>query len=116
MDEHRTRRVSDAVKDELSELIGFEMDDPRVAGVTITTAEVTTDMRHAKVRIAVDAAEEKQAMKALEHAKNFLRHELASRLDLRRVPELHFSVDAHPDADERIEILLKRAARTRARG
>ena len=53
-------------------------------------------------------------MAALEHARNYLRHELASRLSLRRIPELHFEPDYHPDAATRVEILLKRAKKKRA--
>ncbi|HVW83541.1 MAG TPA: 30S ribosome-binding factor RbfA [Bryobacteraceae bacterium] len=115
MDEHRSQRVSEAVKEELGELIGFEMDDPRVATVSVTSAEVSPDMRHAHVKVAMDADQTKQALAALEHAKNFLRHELAARLNLRRIPELHFSADSHPDADSRVEFLLRRARRIKAR-
>lgn len=115
MDEHRSQRVSEAVREELSELIGFEMDDPRLADVSVTSAEVSPDMRHAHVKVAIGATPEKQAMAALEHAKNFLRHELAARLNLRRIPELHFSADTHSDADSRIDFLLRRARRTRAK-
>jgi len=115
MDEHRSRRVSEAVKEELSELIGFEMDDPRVVNIQVTIVEVSPDMRHAHVKVAIDTGEEKMAMTALEHAKNYLRHELASRLNLRRIPELHFAVDSHPDADGRIDFLLRRANRSKAR-
>jgi ribosome-binding factor A len=115
MDEHRSQRVSEAVKEELGELIGFEMDDPRVATVSVTSAEVSPDMRHAHVKVAMDTDQTKQALAALEHAKNFLRHELAARLNLRRIPELHFSADSHPDADSRVEFLLRRARRIKAR-
>ena len=115
MDEHRSQRVSEAVREELTELIGFEMDDPRLADVSVTSAEVSPDMRHAHVKVAIDEKSTKQAMAALEHAKNFLRHELAARLNLRRIPELHFSADAHADADSRIDFLLRRAKRSRAK-
>lgn len=116
MDEHRTRRVSEAVREELAELIGFEMDDPRLSSVTVTSAEVTPDMRHARIKVAVDENKERSVMAGLEHAKSFLKHELAARLNLRRVPDLHFSVDSHPDADSRIEFLLRRAKRNQAKG
>jgi ribosome-binding factor A len=53
-------------------------------------------------------------MAALEHARNYLRHELATRLSLRKTPELHFEADRHPDAATRVEILLKRAKKKRA--
>jgi ribosome-binding factor A len=115
MEEHRTQRVSEAVREELSEMISFEMDDPRLAGISVTSVEVSSDMRSARVKVAVDESTEKKSLAALEHAKGFLKLELAGRLNLRRVPDLHFSVDSHPDADERIEFLLRRAKRLKAR-
>ena len=115
MDEHRTRRVSEAVREELAEIIGFEMDDPRLANVSVTTADVSPDMRHAHVKIAVDENQERAVLTGLGHAKSFLKHELATRLNLRRVPDLHFVVDSHPDADSRIEFLLRRAKRNQAK-
>jgi ribosome-binding factor A len=116
MDEHRTRRVSETLREELAELIGFEMDDPRLSSVTVTSAEVSPDMRHAHVKVAVDTDRERTVMAGLEHAKSFLKHELAARLNLRRMPDLHFAVDSHPDADSRIDFLLRRAKRNQAKG
>jgi ribosome-binding factor A len=115
MDEHRSKRVSEAVREELGEIISFEMDDPRVFDVQVTMAEVASDMRNATIKVAVDSGNEKKALAALDHAKNFLRHELAARLNLRRIPELHFAVDGHPDADSRIDFLLRRARRLKAK-
>ncbi len=115
MDEHRSRRVSEAVREELTEIISFEMDDPRVFDVQVTMAEVASDMRNATIKVAVDPGNEKKAIAALDHAKSFLKHELASRLNLRRVPDLHFSLDAHSDADSRIDFLLRRAKRMEAK-
>lgn len=116
MDAHRTQRVSEAVREELSELIGFELDDPRLSDVNVTSAEVSPDMRHAHVKVAVESKHERTVLAALDHAKSFLKRELAARLDLRRVPDLHFAVDSHPDADSRIEFLLRRAKRNQAKG
>jgi len=116
MDEHRTQRVSEAVREELAELIGFELDDPRLSSVTVTSTEVSPDMRHAHVKVAVDTSRERAVLAGLEHAKSFLRHELAARLNLRHMPDLHFAVDSHPDADSRIEFLLRRAKRNQAKG
>ena len=115
MDENRTRRVSEAVREELAEIIGFEMDDPRLATVNVTNAEVSPDMRVAHVKVAIEGGVEKKALEALDHAKGFLKHELAARLNLRRVPDLYFSADTHPDAESRIDFLLRRAKRSRAR-
>jgi len=116
MDEHRTQRVSEAVREELAELIGFEMDDPRLSSVSVTSAEVSPDMRHAHVKVAVETSRERAVLAGLEHAKSFLKHELAARLNLRHMPDLHFAVDSHPDADSRIEFLLRRAKRNQAKG
>ncbi len=115
MDEHRTERVSEAVREELAELIGFELDDPRLSSVDVTEVQVSPDARHATVRIAVSGTdhEQEQALAALDHARHYLRKELALRLSLRRVPELHFQADRWADASERVEFLLKRARKKR---
>ena len=115
MDEHRSQRVSEAVKEELAELIGFEMDDPRLGSVNVTGAEVSSDMRHAYVKISVEKGGERPALEALDHARGYLKHELAARLNLRRIPDLHFTPDTHPDAESRIDFLLRRAKKSRAR-
>jgi ribosome-binding factor A len=54
-------------------------------------------------------------MAALDHARHYLRHELASRLTLRHVPELHFEQNRNPDVESRIDFLLKRAKKSRGR-
>jgi len=110
-------RVSEAVREELIEIIGFETEDPRLLAVEVSEVEVSSDARYAHVKVAVrgDEAEQKAGIAALEHAGNFLRRQLASRLTLRCVPELHFSLDRHPDAEGRIDVLLKRAKKSRGR-
>ena len=117
MDERRTLRVSEAVREDLTEIIGFETDDPRLLAVEVTDVNVSPDGRHATIRVALRGTEKQRrdSMAALEHAQGYLRHELASRLSLRHVPELHFGRDKVPDADSSIDFLLKRAKKTRSR-
>jgi ribosome-binding factor A len=117
MDERRTLRISEAVREELSEIIGFEMDDPRVIDVEVTEVSVSPDSRHATVKIACrrDERSQNQAIAALEHAAGYLRRELASRLQLRHVPELHFDRDKNPDVESRVDFLLRRARKSRGR-
>jgi ribosome-binding factor A len=117
MDERRTLRVSEAVKEELAELVGFELDDPRLAMVGVTEASVSPDARYAHVKVAAAGGEreQRQAMAALEHARHYLRRELAIRLSLRRVPELHFELDRNAGVEGRIDLLLKRAKKSRGR-
>lgn len=115
MDEHRSRRVSEAVREELYEIVGFELSDPRLASVDVTGVTVSPDSRHAVVKVSLGggAQEQRQAVEALEHARHYLRHALARRLNLRKVPELHFEPDYWPDAESRVELLLKRAKKKR---
>jgi ribosome-binding factor A len=120
MDERRTRRVSEAVREELIELIGFEMKDPRLLPVEVRHVNLTPDGKHAHVVIGVRSDDKVQrekiqrdAFAALDHARHYLRHELARRLSLRRVPELHFDADLGPESEDRIEILLARARKSR---
>ena len=117
MDERRTLRVSEAVREELGEIIAFEMQDPRVLDVDVTEVHVSPDGRHAHIKVAVrgEDREQKEALDALDHARHYLRHELGVRLSLRHVPELHFERDRNPDADSRIDFLLRRAKKTRGR-
>ena len=117
MDARRILRVSEAVKEELSEIIGFEMEDPRLAEVDVTDVMVSPDSKHATVRVALRGGgrQARKSLEALEHASSFLRRELAARLQLRHVPELHFAEDKNPDVDYRIDVLLKKARKTRAR-
>ena len=115
MDERRIRRVSEAVREELIELIGFEMSDPRLLAVEVSHVDLSPDGRHALVLVGLrgDDKVQREALAGLDHARHYLRHELARRLSLRRVPELHFEADAGADSEDRIELLLRRARKTR---
>src|SRR6266404_1354867 len=117
MDQRRMLRVSEAVREELSEIIGFELDDPRLIEVEVSAVYVSPDSRHATVKIAVrgDERKQNQALAGLEHASGHLRRELAFRLQLRHVPELHFELNTDPDTESRIDFLLRRAKKSRAR-
>ena len=115
MDERRTARVSEAVREELAEIIGFEMADPRLGVVTVTEVHVSPDSRHATVMVAINGNEREQAgaLAALDHARHYLRQELARRLNLRRIPELHFTADRWAESSDRVQLLLKRAKKKR---
>lgn len=115
MDQHRAQRVSETVREELAEIIGFELEDPRLAIVDVNDVQVAPNLRHAHVRVALagDEREQRAALQALDHARHYLRNELARRLNLRKVPELHFEPGPGLDVAERVELLLKRAKKIR---
>ncbi|MBV9762697.1 MAG: 30S ribosome-binding factor RbfA [Acidobacteriaceae bacterium] len=116
MDNHRAERVSEALREELGEIIAYELSDPRIGDATVTEVLVSPDMRHAQVRLhlADQAGDQRQTIQALEGARHFLRRQLAARLNLYRVPELHFEADV-TSSTERLQQLLKRVRRGRPR-
>lgn len=114
--DHRTERISEALREELAELIGYEMSDPRVAPVVVTGVHISPDKRHAHVRVGVLAdASSRDALQALEGARNFLRRELAKRLEVYRIPELHFEADLLAESSGRMDHLLRRMKKGRPR-
>ncbi len=94
-DSSRVLRVAGQIQRELATLIQNEVADPRLRLVTLTGVEVTRDYSHAKVFFSVlSQAEDVQLAKdGLAHASKFLRSQLAGRIKLRVVPELHFVYD-----------------------
>lgn len=110
MDPYRVQRVSESLREELEELIGYEMADPRVSDVWVSDVQVSPDMRHAHVLVCLagEAAARHAALEALDGARHFLRHQLAERLQLFRVPELHFAVALSSESADRMSRLLRR--------
>ena len=95
MEAIRLQRVSEQIREELTELIEYEMSDPRVEGVTVTDVHIAPDGRKARVMVALTNAEEREvAMGALENARAYLRTQVAHRLALHRTPDLQFELDA----------------------
>ncbi len=91
----RSQRIAEQIQRELAEIIRLELKDPRVGMITLTDVEVTPDYSHAKIYFTRlgEHAENATILKALEHASGFLRSELAHRMRLRIVPQLHFEYD-----------------------
>ena len=107
---HRHERVGEEIAHEINAMLAGELKDPRLEGsVVASEVRVQPDMKHARVFISVKGTNKEQsdAIKALEHASGFIRRELIERLQLRRVPELHFALDLSQGHVERIEQLLK---------
>ena len=115
MDTHRAERVSEALREELGEMIAYELSDPRIGEASVTEVLVSPDMKHAQVRLHLGDHEAQQTIEALGHARHFLRRQLAERLNMFRVPELHFEADVSPGLNGRVEHLLKRVRRGRPR-
>lgn len=95
MKTHRLARVAEVVREVASETILFEIRDPRVKFVTVTRAEVSGDLQHAKVYVSVmgTPGEQQKTMKALRHAAGFVQSRLGDRLQMRFTPALTFVLD-----------------------
>jgi len=115
MDKRRTARVGQALREELSQVISFEMDDPRLKSVTVADVDVSPDGRTANVKVELfgSAEEQNDAMAALRHSAGFLRHQVASRMELRHAPELLFLSDSGLSALARVETLLARVKKNK---
>ena len=91
----RIDRISEELRRELDAIIREEINDPRVDGTwSITRAEVTGDLRYAKVYVSVLEEEKRdKLMEALKNAKEYLRRALGRRMIIRSAPELIFVSD-----------------------
>jgi len=108
---HRPQRLGQRILEEVSELLLGELKDPRIASATVTAVRVTPDLRQAFIGVNVigSAKERKQTLEGLRAATPFIRHELAERLDIRRVPDLTFQLDDSEERAARIDELLQRS-------
>src|SRR5882672_11425937 len=95
MKAHRIARVAEAVREVSCETILFELKDPRLKNVTVTRAEVSGDLQHAKVFVSVMGTEKEQqlTMHGLKSAAGFIQTKLADRLTSRYVPHVTFVLD-----------------------
>lgn len=107
---HRHERVGEEIAHEINAMLAGELKDPRLEGmVVVSEVRVQPDMKHARVFVNMRGSSKEQtdAIKALEHASGYIRSELIERLQLRRLPELHFTLDLSQEHVERIEQLLR---------
>lgn len=92
----KNTRVSEAVREELSQIIRTEIKDPRIALMTSVTASIVApDLKTCRVMISVlgDEQQKKDTMAGLRSAEGYIRRMLAKNLNLRNTPELRFELD-----------------------
>jgi ribosome-binding factor A len=115
LDPYRHERVSESIREEMDQLIAYEMADPRVGSATVTEVLISKDYRKAVIRLALVGTAQEQAdtLAALNHGKQFLRHEITERLQLFKSPELHFEAALAANLAAKATKILKRIARGR---
>jgi len=107
----RADRIADLLKEEVANMLLFEIKDPRVQGlVTVISVKVTKDLRHADLFVSVHGGneEEQKAMTGLGKAAGFIRKSLGRRIRMRRIPELHFKLDETLRNQEHLEQLFRK--------
>jgi ribosome-binding factor A len=95
MKTHRLARVAEVVREVASETILYELRDPRIKMVTVTRAEVSGDLQHAKVYVSIMGTPKEQqlSLRGLTHAAGFVQSKLADRLKTRFTPVIQFVLD-----------------------
>lgn len=105
---HRSERLADTLREEISQIVGYELEDPRLDPVTVTDVRLSDNLKAARVYVTVagDEDEHKRALSALRHAAPYVRKQLGLSLNLPRVPEIHFVRDRVEEEGERVDKLL----------
>jgi ribosome-binding factor A len=95
MSKIRQERTAEEIRMILSDLLRRDVSDPRLQDLTVTRVIIDRELQHANVYMNAlgDESRQKEVMLALDKAGGFFRYELAQRLSLRTVPELHFHWD-----------------------
>ncbi len=106
----RPEQLAEVIREEVSQIVGFELEDPRVETVTVTDVRVTENLRDATIYFTAAGtdAEKAAAHKALQHAAQYVRRQLGTVLNLRYTPELHFVRDTVEESATRVEELLSK--------
>ena len=104
----RAERTADTLREEIAQIVGYELEDPRLTMVTVTDVRLSSDKRAARVYVTVagDEDEHKAALAALKHAAPYVRKQLGLSLNLPRTPEIHFVRDRVEEQGERVDQLL----------
>ncbi|HYO82492.1 MAG TPA: 30S ribosome-binding factor RbfA [Bryobacteraceae bacterium] len=117
MDPRRTERMAETLREELEELITCELTDPRLRVTGVAEVLLSPDGRVARARLLMNgsAEEQKESLAAVDHARGYIRRELAERVDIFRLPEIQFEAAVPAELAPRVPHLLKRVRRGRPR-
>jgi ribosome-binding factor A len=108
MSTHRMQRVSELVKQEVSEIIRRDVASEDVGMITVTGCEVASDLKTARVYISVIGGADKQtaALALLERHRGHVQRALGKAVVLKYIPHLAFHIDESMERADRIERIL----------
>ena len=105
----RAKRIAERIQEELSEMLIMELADPRLSGVSITDVTVDRELAYANIYYSSLEGSERvgEISAGFNHAKKYIRHTLAQRIELRTFPQLRFHWDPTFERAERIDELIQ---------
>jgi len=104
----RLQRIADRIREELSEMLIREINDPRLKLIYITDVKIDKELAYADVYVSAleGVSRSKDVLAGLESASAFIKRTLASRVELRAFPRLRFHWDVTPENADHIEKIL----------
>jgi ribosome-binding factor A len=104
----RLQRIADRIRQEISDMLIREINDPRLKLIYITDVKVDKELAYADVYVSAVEGHTRSAevLSGLESASGFLRRTLAERIELRVFPRLRFHWDPTPENADHIEKVL----------
>jgi ribosome-binding factor A len=106
----RAVRVGDQLLREIADLLLSSVRDPRVKGATLTGVDLSNDLKHAKVYYSLIGGEKEfqRTQEGLDSAKGFIKRELATRMELKYMPDIIFKRDLSLEQGNHMERLFER--------
>ena len=101
------RRTAEQARETIASILLFDVSDPSLNMITITSCKVSYDRAYCDVYYTVDSSRYESVAEALEKSKGYIRSMMAKKLSWKKVPELRFHLDETVDASERLETFLQ---------
>jgi len=113
----RKERMADEIRDIIAScLTGGQLDDPRLAFVTITGVKLSPDLQLASVQFRIiDPTKQDETKRALERASGIFKTKMSKALDIRRVPDLRFFFDSSAERGASVDAMLDLIRKERGR-
>lgn len=106
----RLSRLQKAIKEAVSQIIQFELKDPRIGLVTVTSVNISPDLRQARIFLSIlgSSEEQRESLAGLDSARGFIRSELGKRVRMKFTPQIEFEIDRSIEEGIRISQLIDR--------
>lgn len=106
----RDKKIAEEIRREVSQILLFEIRDPRVMGVSVTGVKITPDLSLARVYFALPGAEERReaASLGLKKSAGYVRHLLAERIRIKFIPQIEFFYDESLELEKKINNLFEK--------